>query len=129
MNAQTPGPIIACPSGPVMQGYSQPLAIAQQGTPNLVAGVFGDVKGGQSVAEANAELLAASYSAFDRAGRELGMDAVELARSLDLVALIQSHRDTLQALSVFWALEMGDTQNDTIDAARAILAKIAAPRD
>ena len=56
----TPGPWIHAHSGPVMQGYSQPFAIAQKGERNLVAGVFGDVKGGVDVTEANARLIAAA---------------------------------------------------------------------
>ena len=38
---------------------------------------------------ANRRLLAASYSAFDKAGRELGIDAVKLAQ-LDLVAMVRA---------------------------------------
>lgn len=39
---------------------------------------------------ANARLLAAGYTAFDKAGRELGVDAAELAEKLDLTALINA---------------------------------------
>lgn len=54
----TPGPWAYAHSGPVMQGYSQPFAVAQKGERNLIAGVFGDVKGGVAVTEANARLIA-----------------------------------------------------------------------
>lgn len=56
----TPGPWWHGPSGPIMEGYSQPFAVAQRGTANLVAGVFGDVRGGKNTAEANARLIAAA---------------------------------------------------------------------
>lgn len=38
--------------------------------------------------ERNARLLATSYTAFDKAGRALGVDAAELAEQIDLPALI-----------------------------------------
>lgn len=40
--------------------YRQPLAIVQKGTGNMIAGVFGDVRGGPDVALANAKLLNAA---------------------------------------------------------------------
>lgn len=36
-----------------------------------------------------AALLAAAYTSYDKAGRELGIDATELAQSVDLAALIR----------------------------------------
>ena len=47
-------------SGVVMQGYSQPIAIAETGSANIIAGVFGDVSGGLETANANAKLIAAA---------------------------------------------------------------------
>ncbi len=47
---------------------------------------------------ANARLIAAAYSAFDKAGRELGIDATELAGKLDLVALIHAAREVVGEL-------------------------------
>jgi hypothetical protein len=41
------------------------------------------------------KLFAASYTAFDRAGRDLGVDATQLATSLDLGALIRTAEDLL----------------------------------
>lgn len=41
---------------------------------------------------ANRRLLAASYNAFDTAGRALGVDAAELAEALDLAKLIRIAR-------------------------------------
>jgi hypothetical protein len=56
----TPGPWASGPTGNVMKGYSQPFAVVQRGEANLVAGVFGDVRGGEAVAKANARLIAAA---------------------------------------------------------------------
>lgn len=42
--------------------------------------------------EANARLIPAALNAFDKAGRTLGVDAAELAESLDLAALIRAAR-------------------------------------
>ncbi len=39
--------------------YSQPYGVAQLGTPNLIAGVFGDGRGGEDTAKANAKAIAA----------------------------------------------------------------------
>lgn len=39
--------------------------------------------------KANAALLAASYSAFDKAGREMNIDAVTMARKIDIRNLIK----------------------------------------
>ena len=55
----TPGPWVYAPTGQVMSGYSQPFAVAEQGKANLVCGCFGDVSGGNPVAEANARAIAA----------------------------------------------------------------------
>lgn len=49
-------------------------------------------------AEANARLLAASFNAFDKAGRTLGVDAAELAERVDLAALIHAARHALAYL-------------------------------
>lgn len=47
----------AVTTGSRMRGYGQPYAIAENNAPNLIAGVFGDVRGGGPVAEANAEYI------------------------------------------------------------------------
>lgn len=44
-------------TGPQMASYNQPLAIAQKGAANIIAGVFGDVMGGEEVAQANASFI------------------------------------------------------------------------
>ena len=61
----TPGPWMFTASGEVMHRYTQPFAIAQFGEANLVAGVFGDVRGGTEAAEANARLIALAPEMFD----------------------------------------------------------------
>lgn len=59
----TPGPWrMNGPTGPTMQSYSQPFCIAGTGefAYTLIAGCFGDIKGGTEIAEANARLIAAA---------------------------------------------------------------------
>lgn len=60
MSKHTPGPWRYATTGEVMCGYGQPLGVAQEGKPNLVAGIFGDVSGGLPTADANARLIAAA---------------------------------------------------------------------
>lgn len=67
MSKHTQGPWLFSPSGAVMQGYSQPFAVAEAGKPNLIAGCFGDVSGGMETAEANARLIAAAPDLLDYA--------------------------------------------------------------
>ena len=47
---------------------------------------------------ANRRLHLAARNVFDRAGRELGIDAAELAEKLDLVALIRAAIDAQESL-------------------------------
>ena len=84
-NRHTPGPWRYSHAGPVMRGYSQPFAIAQVGEANLIAGCFGDVRGGADTAEANARLISAApdlLAALEeivRIGRSHGRYAANLA--------------------------------------------------
>lgn len=57
----------ACPAGVNMrENYSQDFAVYEAGTSaNLIAGLFGDVKGGAETAEANAALIVKAVNAFD----------------------------------------------------------------
>lgn len=56
--AHTALPWHKCPThGRMLETYSQTRAIVQAGKANLIAGVFGDVAGGEETAEANAELI------------------------------------------------------------------------
>ena len=72
-----------------------------------------------------AALLAASYSAFDKAGRELGIDAAKLASSVDLAEIIRYALDYSQLHS-----RTSDKGNvgriDQVKAARLILAPLVA---
>lgn len=101
MNHQTPGPI-------AVKGTSRGLFAAPtiRNPDGLIAATrfLGSGIDAQEEHWANAELLAASYTSFDKAGRELGVDAVELARSLDIATLIRERdqaREALQACQVF----------------------------
>ncbi len=68
----TKGPWLFAPSGPRMaEAYSQPFAIYEALNENLIAGVFGDVRGGESVARANAALLAHSFNVLPEVVEEL----------------------------------------------------------
>jgi hypothetical protein len=53
----TPTPWDCSVTGEVMHGYSQTYAIHESNQPNLIAGIFKDVKGGDDTAKANAELI------------------------------------------------------------------------
>lgn len=81
INPQTPGPIVAVkhylhvPAFPRV-GYEQGACLASVG--NITN------------REGDARLLAASFNAFDKAGRALGVDAAELAERIDLAALIKA---------------------------------------
>lgn len=83
MNSQTPGPLHATEVGVTMQD-----ALRAPDNTN-VAMVNNTSKGRKMPRGANARLLAAAYNAFDRAGRELGVDAASLAQKIDLVTLIR----------------------------------------
>lgn len=61
----TPGPWAAAPTGEIMRGYSQPYCVAELGSTDLIAGCFGDIKGGEEVAKANARLIAAAPDMLD----------------------------------------------------------------
>lgn len=67
----TEGPWMCVTAGSVMAGYSQGYAIVQNGKPNLIAGVFSDVAGGDDVAKANGEHIAMCVNAHDELVAEL----------------------------------------------------------
>ena len=71
-----------------MRGYSQPYGVTQVGHANMVAGVFGDVRGGEATAEANARLIAAApelaEALSEAAGRYKGtLDALLAVGKID----------------------------------------------
>jgi hypothetical protein len=87
INAQTPGPLAVARDQFTHLEPDLHLTIFGGfivARVNRFAASFGDKRD-----EKNAALLAASYTSFDKAARALGVDAVELAQSLDLAALIQ----------------------------------------
>jgi hypothetical protein len=47
------------------ENYSQTHAIVQWSEQNMIAGLFGDVRGGEDVAAANAALIVRAVNAFD----------------------------------------------------------------
>lgn len=94
LNQQTPGPIRV----ETRDRYIHLFAKTPRGGYSIADANINDWDTANPIisferANANAALLAASYSAFDKAGRELGIDAAVLARSIDLVALITTLQD------------------------------------
>lgn len=111
INAQTQGPIrndgfgnFTAPDGTI---------VASAHGPNLRSRHIEKV--------ANSRLLAASFTAFDKAGRTLGVDAAELAERIDLAALILAS----QKLRAMVSNVLTDSQLDTpqLGGARAKCAR------
>lgn len=90
-----PNPINQQTLGPILLDSSETLT-AQTTPQRWIA----TVKAHRNVNEqvATGKLLASAYSAFDKAGRELGIDASALAQSIDLAALIRDARDMQRML-------------------------------
>lgn len=63
------------PSGENMRGYSQPYGIAEYNSQNLIAGVFGDTRGGLPVAEENAKRIVKCVNMHD--------ELVQMMKELD----------------------------------------------
>ena len=81
INQQTPGPAWVDDDNCVATGGGDDYrTIAEVFRPNRRDLI--------SIKNANARLLAAAYTAFDKAGRDLGVDAAELAHRIDLAGLI-----------------------------------------
>lgn len=99
MNAQTSGPIAPKHRGPFRDTW---LETREDRTRlpffQTVAQVWDKNGTPEHVTAANARLLAASFNAFDKAGRELGIDAATLAEGLDLAAFIRAAREAEQAM-------------------------------
>lgn len=94
INAQTPGPLQAGTSLRIALHIAPLFQFTNEPNPYLPRPDTADED------EANARLLAASYTAYDKAGRELGIDAAELAKSLDLAALIRAAREVVSEPSI-----------------------------
>lgn len=104
MNAQLPGPlaVMPCPDYAGKHPFHDSRWIAtadaevergydtRSGEWSLARGTL--IAQMRDVDPATARLLAASYTAFDRAGRALNCDAAELAERVDLVSLIRLAR-------------------------------------
>lgn len=92
MNNQTPGPVT-----PSFNGSDDTRLFAESvaDSPRAVAKINMPVNRALESCS-TAQLLAASYTAFDRAGRELGIDATELAESIDLAEVIRYALDYTQ---------------------------------
>lgn len=88
MNNQTRGPLVPHPCP-----HSSHLAGKGGFTVAATYDLRHDKDGSEE--EANRNLLAAAYSAFDKAGRELGVDATVLAQTIDLVRLVRVSRNAL----------------------------------
>jgi hypothetical protein len=84
-------PWLHAPSGPVMKSYSQPFAIAQRHEQNLIAGCFGDVKGGEEFAHGNSRLIVAAVNAIGELAKAQGVNPVLLAERLANGELIKMH--------------------------------------
>ncbi len=89
MNNQTPGPLRAIDGTPC-QGCDSFLMVENGGALGHSPKPSESALGYTRYKKADASLLAAAYSSFDRAGRALGIDATALAQSLDITALLIS---------------------------------------
>lgn len=77
LNPQTPGPLVALSSSTIdAQAKSAWIATIKE-------------RDSDGERAANQALLMASYNAFDKAGRTLGVSAEQLAQSLDVVRVIR----------------------------------------
>ena len=85
----TPGPWDWSITGSVMSDkYTQPYGVADHTGFNLVAGCFGDVRGGKDVAKANARLIAEAGTVYHETGltpRQLAEQRAELLEALQII--------------------------------------------
>lgn len=90
MNTHTPGPLhIGLRPGPFLYGpKGEQVADLRSPAPLLP----------HEETRANMALLRNSYNAFDKAARKLGIDAGELAETIDLAALIKAAREVIDEL-------------------------------
>ncbi len=83
----------------------------------------------RDVPKPTAALLAASYTSYDKAGRELGVDATKLAQTVDLAGLIKIAQNVANQGFVGGCSPQSMLRgiHDMQDRLRAVLAKL--PRD
>jgi len=119
INAQTPGPLkYDNISGPVNNDWA--ILSSYWGSQVRVDPCGGDCY----QRDANANLLAAAFNAFDAAGRELGIDAAKLATKVNLTALLRAAFDVAvksrpQSDRKVYKVNQGD-----IDALSAVLLPV-----
>jgi len=90
INEQTPGPLVSLPNKPSSEEHPYPMARVVSSGGTNVAFVAWPVRHPSNGVgpRKNAKLVAAAYSAFDIAARELGVDATELAEKMNLIEMI-----------------------------------------
>ena len=105
----TPGPWNSAPTGSNMRDkYTQPFGVATyEKNPTLIAGCFGDVRGGIDAAEANARLIAAAPQLLEA-----------LKDALDALGTLRDWHDEV--------CEYSTCCGDSVDADRALKAGEAA---
>lgn len=96
INQQTPGPAVA---------NDDYILIGVEECPRWPSGEFANLSGANRTN--NARLFAAGYTAFDRAGRALGIDAAELAERIDITELVETLRK-LKLAAFSRQVTMGD---------------------
>lgn len=88
INSQTPGPL-TCSQFAFADNEDRSRINAANG--RMVGSTANQMWNGETTqANADARLLAASYTCLDKAGRILGVDPAELAEKLDIAALIRA---------------------------------------
>lgn len=90
INTQTPSPLHEGGPGQLMDAYGNLVAACQSYGAGIVPAGYVCP---WHLTEPNARLLCASFNAFDKAGRELSLDAATLAARIDITALIRLARD------------------------------------
>jgi hypothetical protein len=99
INLQTPGPLRPIPADPYKDFTHILISDCEGGgalghSPKTTEAQVGYTR----YRATEARLLASAYTAFDKAGRALGMDAAELAEKIDLERLISVAGNALQCL-------------------------------
>lgn len=93
INAQTAGPL--CTDGLHLHApyHDEGTTLVADLVPHRLGSA--DRRPFDEARQSNARLLAAAYTAFDRAGRTLNVDAAILAESIDVAALVCAARDAI----------------------------------